>query len=560
MDPMPAAPTLHARLSAQASHVAPTRAAAGLPIDRRMALLGSLFSLVACGGGGSPAPAPVAGPPAPPAPALPPFPPPPTTPATVAGNAWLGLGGNGQHSAIGQVATQALRTLIWSTAVDQAPPYRSDGALLAHYGSPAITRNNTVLLAVKNPSGVWRMEARTGANGNLLWTLDSTYRLPAHNWVPPVNVSLAPDGGRAFLPTAGGRVLERTTPDATAGALRTLVFYGEAAYNAAANTYDSGVFINTPLTCDRAGNLYFGFAVTGTNPAGLSGGIARIAADGTGSWVAASVAAADATMTRAAMNAAPALSNDETVVYAVVSSAGTAGALVALDAATLTPRARIALLDPLLGTPANVTSDSSGGPLVAPNGDVFFGVLEASLPSHNYRGWLLHFDAGLTRALTPGSFGWDSTPSIVPRAMVPQYTGSSSYLVASKYNSYGGIGSGDGQHRVAILDPQATQTDRFVNLPVMKEIITVLGPSPSLDYPGGVQEWCINTAAVDPATQSILMNSEDGKLYRWHLPTNTLSENIVLNNGYAQAYTPTAIGPDGRVYAINNARLFCVGT
>jgi hypothetical protein len=56
-----------------------------------------------------------------------------------------------------------------------------------------------------------------------------------------------------------------------------------------------------------------------------------------------------------------------------------------------------------------------------------------------------------------------------------------------------------------------------------------------------------------------LWNSEDGYLYRWHLPSNTLAERIRMNNGYAQAYTPTAIGPDGRVYAVNNARLFSIG-
>jgi hypothetical protein len=519
----------------------------GLRVDRRMAVLGSLFTLAACGGGGSAAPEPPA--PQPPAPPAPP----------VDGQPWLGLAGNSQHTALGVVATPALRNIVWSTPVDAAPPYNRNGDLLAHYGSPAITRYNTVLLAAKNATGVWRMEARAGANGNLLWAQATTYVLPAHSWVPPVNVAITPDSSRAFIPTSGGRVLERSTPDAATGVLRTLVFFDAATYAAAPGTYDSTVFINTPFTTDRAGNLYFGFSVTASNPAGLTSGIARIAPNGTGRWVAASLAAADASMIHSALNAAPALSNDETTLYAVVTNTNSQGVLVALDATTLAPRARITLLDPLSGTPAYVPPDSSGAPLVAPNGDVYFGVLEANRPAHNFRGWLLHFDAGLTRALIPGSFGWDTTASIVPRAMVPQYSGGSSYLLACKYNSYPNVGSGDGQHRVAILDPQASQRDRFVNLQVMQEVITILGPTPSRDFPGGVDEWCINTAAVDPATKSVLMNSEDGRLYRWHLPSNTLSENIALNNGYAQAYTPTAIGPDGRVYAINNASLFCVG-
>jgi hypothetical protein len=93
----------------------------------------------------------------------------------------------------------------------------------------------------------------------------------------------------------------------------------------------------------------------------------------------------------------------------------------------------------------------------------------------------------------------------------------------------------------------------------MKEVLVVMGVTPDPDFPGGVVEWCINTAAVDPATKSILVNSEDGWLYRWDLATNTLSQKVRLTSGLGESYTPTAIGPDGTVYAINNATLFAVG-
>ena len=71
-------------------------------------------------------------------------------------------------------------------------------------------------------------------------------------------------------------------------------------------------------------------------------------------------------------------------------------------------------------------------------------------------------------------------------------------------------------------------------------------------------EWCINTAVVDPATDSILAGSEDGKLYRWNLASNTFTQVLKLTNGVGEAYTPTAVGPDGTVYAINNATIFAV--
>jgi hypothetical protein len=507
--------------------------------------------LAACGGGSS----------APPPPAeLPPDP----VVVPVDGPAWFGFGRNAQHTALASEApSQTLRYIFWSTPVDLAPPYTATYALLAHYGSPLITRQNTVIVPVKTSAvGDFRVEARIGANGQLLLTQASDYRLPPHNWVPSFNPALTPDN--RVLPAAGGRVLVRDNANSASGAVRSVAFYGDAAYASASNTFDATVFINTPLTTDSQGNVFFGFAVTGANPAGLVGGVARIGADGRGTWVAASTAAADATMAKTATNSAPALSADERTLYVVVNAtppAGSpaAGRLLALDSGTLATRATAPLVDPLTGTPAWVSDNASSSPTVAPDGQVFIGVLEANAPAHNFRGWLLQFSADLARAATPGSFGWDNTVSIVPTSMLPQYAGGSPYLLLSKSNSYGGVGSGDGQHRMAILDPRQTQRDAFSTATVMSEVLTVLGPTPDASYPGGVKEWCVNTAVVDPLTNSVLMNSEDGMLYRWHLPSNQLTERIALNNGYAQSYTPTVLGADGRVYAVNNARLFSIG-
>jgi hypothetical protein len=105
-----------------------------------------------------------------------------------------------------------------------------------------------------------------------------------------------------------------------------------------------------------------------------------------------------------------------------------------------------------------------------------------------------------------------------------------------------------------------TYTVGTQNVPAMKEVLTIAGVTPDPDFGGNaVREWCINTAVVDPATGSVLVNSEDGKLYRWDLRTNSFTQQVTLTAGIGEAYTPTIVGADGKVYAINNATLFAVG-
>jgi len=74
-----------------------------------------------------------------------------------------------------------------------------------------------------------------------------------------------------------------------------------------------------------------------------------------------------------------------------------------------------------------------------------------------------------------------------------------------------------------------------------------------------VREWCINTAAVDSVTGSAIVNSEDGVVYRWNFATNSLTQRKTLTVGRGESYTPTAIGVDGTVYAINDGILFAIG-
>jgi hypothetical protein len=129
------------------------------------------------------------------------------------------------------------------------------------------------------------------------------------------------------------------------------------------------------------------------------------------------------------------------------------------------------------------------------------------------------------------------------------------------------VSDGDGVNRIALLDPDSTQVDPHPSaggLIQMREVLTVIGPTPDRDrvspvFPNAVREWCINTAAINPATRSIFAPNEDGFLYRWDLATNSLSQAVQLTPGFLEPYVPTIVGSDGTVFTLNGGTLFAVG-
>src|SRR5262249_57379763 len=131
-----------------------------------------------------------------------------------------------------------------------------------------------------------------------------------------------------------------------------------------------------------------------------------------------------------------------------------------LASTTLARQARVQLRDVRSAT-TNARIDDAGtaSPMVGPDGDVYYGVLESPGGSNNLRGWMLHFDGSLAITKIPGAFGWDDTPSVVPASAVPSYTGTSQYLLLTKYNNYGGTATGTGLHKGAILDPVPSLTE-----------------------------------------------------------------------------------------------------
>jgi len=392
----------------------------------------------------------------------------------------------------------------------------------------------------------FRIEALSGATGQTNWEQPTDFAGVGNATILSVCPLALTPKNRLYFAGSGGTVFYCDSPDATASpSFARTAFYGLSNYLSLTSSFNSHVEISTPITADRYGDIFFGFQSSGASPLGTQGGLARIDYNGTGSWIVASNAVGSTNAYQPFVNSAPALSLDQKTVYIAFAYDIQPAYLTAIDSRTLAPLAAARLIDPETATnPIEGFDQSTASTTIGPDGDVYLGV---NYGDNDNRGWLLHFDSSLSVAKTPGLFGWDVTDSIVSASLVPSYQGNSTYLLATKYNNYG-----TGEYSMAILDPQQGVVDPVSGVTAMAAVLTI--PSPAQ------KEWCVNSAAVDPFSKSVLANNEDGYLYRWDLTRNQLIESIPLTTlQIGEAYTPTVIGVDGTVYAINHGVLFAVG-
>lgn len=502
---------------------------------------------------------------------------------------WAQWGANAQHTGAVDVAGQALTSqladIVFDPFVNQQKAENvarfGEAVLTVHYQAP-ITDGNDVYMLVKsgsytscNPAGAWTSGTLCGPNTwetmvwnearfswiddalTRVWTFQSDWKPPPNGsrlsgWEPVFHPADASDF--VYVPGAGGTVWKVNKADGTSAA-HINPFTGTGVVPAS-------TFVAGPLTADAQGNIYYN-VIELADPA--LGDVWKI--DARGAWLVkvtpadmASIvpfatlvpgAPAGVGIQRAGINVAPAVATDGTVY--TVSAAHldrTTSFLVAVNS-NLTPKWAASMRDLPIGAggalgSARLSDLGSSSPTVLPDGSVLFGTISTIIGS---RGNLFHFDA-LGAFLGSYDFGWDSTPAV--------YVHGGTFSIIIKDNYY----STSGPFYITQLDANLNIEWRFLGTNTQS---CMRNPDGSLtcvdDHPGGF-EWCINMPAVD-ANGVVYANSEDGNLFA--LPQGNSGiftvplANKFLNLALGAAYTPLALGPDGKIYTQNNGHLFVVG-
>ncbi|HEX7836582.1 MAG TPA: hypothetical protein VF469_03915 [Kofleriaceae bacterium] len=198
--------------------------------------------------------------------------------------------------------------------------------------------------------------------------------------------------------------------------------------------------------------------------------------------------------------------------------------------------------------PALEIDDVSSSTLVAlPDGGVIYGALDG----YNFsRGHLVKLDRD-GRFTGSFTFGWDSTPAV--------YEHDGTYSIVIKDNHY----LSDGPFYLTQLSRDLEIEWRFQNASTEACVRQPDGTLQCSDttadgeaHPNGF-EWCVNAPAVD-ARGNVYANAEDGFVYQIG-QGGVLKTQTFLNQALGAAYTPIALDPSGRVYALNNGELTVLG-
>jgi hypothetical protein len=475
---------------------------------------------------------------------------------------WSQWGRTAQHEsstrAVGQSPSSQLANLTVDPFVAQEQA-ESTGDLLAHYQVPLLDGNHvfiesksgTYTSCVPPGSGkpypcgpdawnneIWNEQAYVWQNGALVetWNFQSDWK-PEPNtdvggqkqdglggWEPVFHPALW--NGYLFVPGFGGTIYK--VDEATGAEV--------AQYNPNGSTINPNSYVSGPLTVDQNGNIYYNeLTLNPTNPWSFDirgAFLVKVTASGSVSTVSYSVLVKDPPprcidhlhcgAQRPGINVAPAVSGDGSTIYTVSRAHffPNWAYLIAVNS-DLTPKWQTSmrtLVDHSIS--GEILDEASATPVVAPDGNVIFGVVGPDAG----RGYLLKFNSS-GKFLGSYDFGWDDTPAV--------YSHDGTYSVITKDNHYGSGGP-----------YYITQLNAGFGVEWQYQSTT--------NY-----EWCVNAPAVDK-NGTVYADSEDGNVYVIN-QGGTLKGNLFLQDAVGAAYTPIAIGNDGKIYTLNDGNMFVVG-
>ena len=327
--------------------------------------------------------------------------------------------------------------------------------------------------------------------------------------------------GFVFVPGAGGTIYKLNESD---GSLVTQ-------YKVPGRQIVQSRYVSGPLTIDAHGNLYFNvIQLDPTNPwsvdirgawlvkIGPAGGVRTVSyaqlappsCPGCGNQ-------------RPGVNLSPAVSADGKTIYtASAAHFNSVDAYLLAVNSDLTPQWQASLTVPhgngnIQGA---ITDLSSATPVVLPDGSVLYGVIGP----HSDRGHMLKFSSS-GQYLTEFNFGWDDTPAV--------YRHDGTYSVITKDNHY----DSGGPYYITQLSADLTIEWQYKSVDNF--------------------EWCVNAPAVD-GNGTVYADSEDGNVYVIN-QGGTLKGKLFLQSAVGAAYTPIAVGRDGKIYTDNDGNMFVVG-
>jgi outer membrane protein assembly factor BamB len=500
---------------------------------------------------------------------------------TLYAQGWQQWGQNSRHTGAvpvaAQMPVQVLDKFNYDRLADQMRQ-DADGDLLVHYMAPLVDGDDVFVMsrgdsnwiscqsgqAPCGPQEWGRMEwgvtklRNNGGKLEKLWTAMSSWKPAPDNgsgWEPVFHPALS--GGYVYLPGEAGMLMKI---DRQTGQLIDCLQPFEE--------NDPSRFVTSPLTVDTDGSVYYTVMKLDTlqpwtkdveeaflvkvDAAGRSHKVSfaelvpKAAAGGCAT-------SAPCGSQRPGLNAAPAIAPDGTVYVISRAHFNSAYGYVVAVNADLTPKWSASLLggvDPATNEmPAgSVLDQSTASPAIAPDGTVLYGAAE---PYNVGRGHLFRFSSA-GDFLSSYDFGWDITPAIY------EHDGTWSVIIKDNFycNPLDSCGQGEPRYGITSLGPDLRPEWTYLNTNDQACERLADGTLKCETSPGGF-EWCVNMVAVD-RNGVVFANSEDGNVYAIDRSGKEIGR-VFLKVAIGAAYTPLAIGGDGRVYTQNDGTLFVVG-